>query len=257
MYNPKILIEHLDLYLKELDVLIHDDITKKFSANHKREYDLIKEYRNSLDILDKSNKNFHLDAGHIQKGLYLAAHPEGGFYREFIRTDDQTIIFYLLPKHSISSWHSLKDTKEEFKLISGESVIIEKISQDGIWKSEEKVTMNKNAIIEKNETDGKFGDWFGAYPNGKYGLVTCKCTGPFAFDKFKLLDKETLNKFHKLNPGHKLIIDKLTPENLREKTNFLQSIFRFFTSCIGVRKNEEIDEHSSLIDTTKNNTNII
>lgn len=253
MYYPKILIAHLDLYLEELKTLTLETMTI-FSEKHKKELELIQSFKNSLE---KLNENFHITVEYIKNGLNLVAHPEGGFYREFIRTNDQTIIFYLLPKHAISSWHSLQDTEEEFKLILGESLIIEKIGTDGIWKSKEEVKNNKNVIIKKSETDEEFGDWFGAYTNGEYGLVTCKCTGPFEFDKFKLVDKENLNKFYIINPKYKNIIDKLTPENLKEKTNFLQSIFQFFTCCIGVRKIEDIEEQSSLIDTTQNNTNTI
>jgi|GEM_PF-718737 uncharacterized protein len=251
MYYPKILIDHLDLYLEELKTLILDETMSSFSEKHKKELELIQSFKNSLE---KLNENFHITVEYIKNGLDLATHPEGGFYREFIRNTDQTTIFYLLPKHAISSWHSLKDTKEEFKLILGESLIIEKIGVDGIWKSKEEVKKNKNVIILKSETDKEFGDWFGAYTNGEYGLVTCKCTGPFEFGKFKLLDKENLNRFHSINPERKKIIDKLTPENLKEKTNFLQSFFQICFCCKSIKKNEE---QESLIDPSQNNTNII
>lgn len=251
MYYPKILIDHLDLYLEELKTLILDEKMTIFSEKHKKELELIQSFRNSLE---KLHENFHVTVKYIKKGLDLADHPEGGFYREFIRTNDQTVIFYLLPKQAISSWHSLKDTKEEFKLILGEPLVIEKIGADEIWKSKEEVKNNENVIIKKSETHEEFGDWFGAYTNGEYGFVTCKCTGPFEFDKFKLVDKENLNGFHTINPEHKNIIDKLTPENLKVKTNFLQSFFQIFSCCKSIRKNEE---QVSLIDITQNNTNTI
>jgi uncharacterized protein len=251
MYYPKLLIEHLDFYLSELNTLILDETKKSFSEQHKKEHGLIEGYINSLKNL---NEDFHVRAEHIKNGLSLIAHPEGGFYREFIRTNDQTVIFYLLPKKTVSSWHSLKDTKEEFKLILGEPLIIEKIGVDGIWKSTEEVKNKENVIIEKNES-GEFGDWFGAHINGAYGLVTCKCTGPFEFEKFKIAKKEDLDKFHEKNPGYTNIIDKLTPKDLREQTNGIQSIVKFFTcccSCIGVKKIED-QEQTSLLYSSKNN----
>lgn len=235
MYSPKILIEQLNFYLNEITHLILDETKTSFVDQHKKEFDLIKNYRDSLK---ECNEDFHLTVGHIQKGLCLIAHPEGGCYREIIRTNDQTVIFYLLPKQAVSSWHSLKNTKEEFKLISGAPLIIEKIDSTGIWKSKEEVKKDENVFIEKSETGG-FGDWFGAYTDGAYGLVTCKCTGPFEFDKFKLAKKEDLNKFHEINPDYKNIINKLTPKDLKEKTNIIQSIIKFFSCCIGIKKNEE------------------
>lgn len=238
MYFPKILIKHLNIYIEKLEVLIKDETKASFKEEHSKQLEIIKNYKNLLEKLDET---FYLTAEHIQKGLELTEHPEGGFYREIIRTDDQTVIFYLLPKKATSSWHSLKDTKEEFKLILGEPLIIEKIGPDGIWKSTEEVKDNENIVIEKGES-GEFGDWFGAYTNGEYGLVTCTCTGPFDFEKFKIAKKEDLDKFHEKNPGRMDIIDKLTPKDLREKTNGIQSIIKFFFCCcnyIGVKKNEE------------------
>lgn len=237
MYYPKLLIEHLDFYLSELNTLILNETKKSFSQQHKEERGLIEDYVNSLK---KLNADFHLTAEHIKNGLDLTEHPEGGFFREFIRTKDQTVIFYLLPKKTVSSWHSLKDTEEEFKLISGEPLTIAKIRSDGYWKSEEKLKKDGNIIIEKIEAE--FGDWFGAYTEGEFALVTCKCAGPFEFEKFKIAQKEDLDKFHKKNPDYTNIIDKLTPKNLREKTNGMHSIVKFFFCCfkyIGVKKNEE------------------
>jgi uncharacterized protein len=235
MYSPKILIGHLNLYLTEI---------KNLSENEKKdEFNIIKNY---IDFLRKFSENFHITADNIQENLNLIPHREGGFYREFIRTNDQTVIFYLLPNQAVSSWHSLKDTKEEFKLILGEPLIIEKIDVNGDWKSREEVKNNENVIIQKSETGDKFGDWFGAYTNGKYALVTCKCVGPFEFEKFKLADKEDLIKFHQNNPSKKNIINKLSPKDLKGKTNVIRSFFQLFTCCIGVKKNEgEIDDSST------------
>ncbi len=248
MYTPKILIDHLNFYLEELKDLTQDETETNF-FKHQKEHSLIEHYRDSLKELDE---DFHLTADHIKNGLDLEAHPEGGFYREFIRTNDQTIIFYLLPKRAVSSWHSLEGIQEEFKLILGEPLTIAKIDSDGNWKSTEEVKNSGNVIIEKNEA-GKFGDWFGAYTDGDYGLVTCKCTGPFEFNKFKMAKEEDLNKFNNLNPAYSEIINKLAPKVLKEETNVMTSIYKFFTdccSCIGIKKTEE---KTPLITQPKNN----
>ena len=208
MYSPERLIENLSGYLGELEELISAAVQAD-SAEKSRlliEKSNIETYVGKLQALPE---NHHLDAKHIEAGLALEPHPEGGFYREFIRTDARTVIFYLLPEQAISSWHSLKDTQERFRLISGESLLIPKIDAGGLWKSEEAVTYEHDVVIEKNQD---FGDWFGAYPSGEYGLVTCECRGPFEFAKFKIIDQGNLAAFHGKNPGHAKTIDRLSPK---------------------------------------------
>ncbi|AIY41157.1 hypothetical protein LT85_1999 [Collimonas arenae] len=122
------------------------------------------------------------------------------------------MIFYLLPAEAISSWHSLKDTREVFKQISGASLFIPKIDASGHWRSEEEASYENDVVIEKNKAAG-FGDWFGAYPNGEYGLVTCECRGPFEFAKFKIATPENLSDFHRQNPERQHMIDKLAPKS--------------------------------------------
>lgn len=209
MYTPARLIRHLSVYLEELEQLIAagDQSTAAEKSGQHAEALNIKNYLETLSALPEHH---HLAASHIQHGLALEAHPEGGFYREFIRNQAYTVIFYLLPEQAISSWHSLQDTKEKFKLISGDSLVIPKISGDGIWKSAEAVTYDNNVVIAKN--DSGFGDWFGAYPNGEYGLVTCECRGPFEFAKFKIAGQADLSAFQRNNPEHAQVIGRLAPK---------------------------------------------
>jgi uncharacterized protein len=210
MYTPERLIRHLSAYLQELEQLISAGAQSEPAATSRLLVEAvnIKQYLQALGTLPE---NHRLTAQHIQHGLALEAHPEGGFYREFIRNETYTVIFYLLPDQAISSWHSLKDTKETFKLISGDSLVIAKLEADGLWKSEEQVTIENDVIMEKNENG--FGDWFGAYPTGEYGLVTCECRGPFEFVKFKICTQEDLTGFLQKNPDHAQVIAKLAPKN--------------------------------------------
>ena len=148
MYSPERLIENLSGYLGELAELI-SAAAQADPAEKSRlfiEKSNIETYVGKLEALPGSHR---LDAKHIEAGLALEPHPEGGFYREFIRTDACTVIFYLLPEQAISSWHSLKDTQERFRLISGESLLIPKIDAGGLWKSEEAVTYENDVVIEK------------------------------------------------------------------------------------------------------------
>ncbi|HWX03761.1 cupin domain-containing protein [Collimonas sp.] len=210
MDTPARLIRHLSAYLEELEQLIAAGGLNAAAgaASLPAEALNIKNYLQTLNALPERHR---LTADHIRHGLGLEAHPEGGFYREFVRNQAYTVIFYLLPEQAISSWHSLQDTKEKFRLISGGSLVIPKISADGIWKSAEAVTDDNDVVIEKNAAG--FGDWFGAYPNGEYGLVTCECRGPFEFARFKIAGQEDLSAFRRLNPEHAQLIDRLAPKN--------------------------------------------
>ena len=218
MYSPKKLIENLEPYLEQSD----DSIIKRYK-----------------EALEKLDGNVELTAENIRSGLELAEHEEGGFFREFIRTKDYTVIFYLLPENNVSSWHCLKDTEETFKLISGDALTIPKIGADNIWISEESVTYSNDIIIKKCEND--FGDWFGAYHKGEYALVTCTCEGPFDYKKFKMAKKNDLDKFLKKNPGEefKQIIEHLKPKALKKNNNLIRSIIQFLSCCITKKKNGE------------------
>lgn len=208
MYSPEALIKHLDSYISELKHLILDESAMSFKEEHSNQLKMIESYRGSLEVLDG---NARLTLDHIREGLGLMEHPEGGFYREFIRSPSQTVIFYLLTQGSVSSWHSLKSTREEFMLLVGSPLVIEKIGSDGEWKSREEADHAENVVIEKDGSGG-FGDWFGGYTNGEYALVTCQCTGPFEFENFKLAGKRDLDVFLRRNCGHKDIIDRLSPK---------------------------------------------
>lgn len=189
---------------------------KTFIESFKKNYPEETKLLENIEEIKPISSGSQLNAECIQQALNLIEHPEGGFYREFIRSKgDFTVIFYLLPKGAVSSWHSLKDTEEKFELISGAPLSIPKLNQTGTWKSEEELTYANSVIIEKSE-NGDFGDWFGAYSKGEYSLVTCRCSPPFEFEKFKLLTKSYLAKFLEKNPDHLTIINKLTAMSLRE-----------------------------------------
>lgn len=207
MYTPARLIRHLNAYLEELQQLIAGGVQDD-SGRLPAEALNIRNYLAALAALPAQQR---LNASHIQQGLALEVHPEGGFYREFIRTRAYTVIFYLLPAQAISSWHSLQDTREKFKLISGDSLVIPKITDGGMWKSAETLSDDNDVVIEKNSAG--FGDWFGAYPSGEYGLVTCECRGPFEFTRFRIAAAADLSAFLRNNPEQAQVIDRLAPKS--------------------------------------------
>jgi uncharacterized protein len=205
MYNPKALIENLEIYiteLKNLENLFPEEIEK-----FKSERENIEQYKAELK---KLSENSSLSAEHIQNGLKLIAHPEGGSYREFIRTKEYTVIFYLLPQGAVSKWHSLRNIEETFKLVSGGILAIPRLSAEGFWQAEEQLNYNNDVILTASIGD-KFGDWFGAYPKEKYSLVTCRCVPAFAFENFKMVKEKDIDSFCNKNSQYSGIIGKLFP----------------------------------------------
>lgn len=202
MYTPEQLISHLETYSRELKALGKKDQP-------------IEEYKEALKKLPKNNQ---LSAEDIQIGLALEQHPEGGFFREFIRTENRTVIFYLLPENAVSSWHSLEAIAETFKLISGATLAIPRISPAAIWQTEAQLTDNTNVTLKASK-ENTYGDWFGAYSTGRYSLVTCTCRPAFEYKKFKLAEQNDIATFLAKNNTSQHQCDtirKLSPENALE-----------------------------------------
>jgi len=69
------------------------------------------------------------DAERIIQDLKLESHPEGGHFAECLRTNDISIIYYLLKKNEKSHWHRL--TKNEtLHFYNGDPMLIY-FSKDG------------------------------------------------------------------------------------------------------------------------------
>ena len=179
----------------------------------------IEQYLEKLGLLSEDQK---ISAANIKKELALEDHLEGGCFLEFIRTKDYTVIFYLLSKGEVSTWHALQNTQETFKLLSGDSLSIPRINSAGDWAAEEQSTYTNDVTLKKGE-ENKLGDWFGAYPKGDYSLVTCRCIPAFEYKNFKIAEKEDIAELRKKNPENIEIIDKLTPK--KKPTLSSSSIF--------------------------------
>ncbi len=222
MYNPKILIEKLNFYVEEINKLLEE--SKKIVNRVKLESDKekVEQYIKELKLLPET---YELSANHIQKGLSLESHPEGGYFKEFIRTSDYTVIFYLLPKGEVSTWHALKNTQETFELLSGDPLSLPFINPNGNWETEKQLTYTNSVVIKKGE-DNKWGSWFGAYPLGSYSLVICRCIPAFEYENFKLAEKGDIAILREKNPIYLEIINKLTPKNiLTVLTNIANTLF--------------------------------
>jgi predicted cupin superfamily sugar epimerase len=157
------------------------------------------------------------------KKLELVPHPEGGFFREFYRSDEIylhsalpkrytsdrsfcTSIYYLLKRNQYSAFHKIK-SDEIWHFYSGCNLIIHIIENNGIYRNVVLGSGNdQNSmpqfIIPKNT-------WFAAEAADKkgYSLVGCTVSPGFDFSDFKLGRREELiSEF----PMHSKLISKFT-----------------------------------------------
>jgi len=127
----------------------------------------------------------HPRARDLIETLHLTPHPEGGFYRQVVKSDRivggnrsaLTAIHFLLPRGDHSRWH--------------------RVSSDEIWVSLEGDGVSLHTFdglsIESHEIHGhKFrnvpgGHWQAAEPLGDYALVTCIVAPGFEYEDFTMM----------------------------------------------------------------------
>ena len=123
----------------------------------------------------------------------LQPHPEGGWYREVHRSDQQvtradgairpgfTTILFLLDRASISQWHRVRDADEVWIHLQGSPLSLWDLPEAGGTAVHRMLSLQQPIqVIPANH-------WQAAQPQGPYCLVSC-CVGPgFDFDDFTLL----------------------------------------------------------------------
>ena len=129
----------------------------------------------------------------IIKQFNLLPHPEGGWFREIVRSksfltreDGQrrnyiTGIYYLLGKEAKSSWHRVKNADEIWIYLRGDPL--------NLWCLDNDNREIRNLILDKNNPVEMIpsGYWQAAETNGEFSLVSC-CVGPgFDFKDFEML----------------------------------------------------------------------
>ena len=129
----------------------------------------------------------------IIKKFNLSPHPEGGWYREIVRSkssltreDGQkrnfiTGIYYLLEKDAKSAWHRVKNADEIWIYLSGDPLNLLCLDDDN--------NLLRNLILDSNNPLEMVpsGHWQAAKSKGEFTLVSC-CVGPgFDFKDFELL----------------------------------------------------------------------
>ena len=115
------------------------------------------------------------------KKLNMIAHPEGGYFSESFRDDNNNVslIYYLLQKNEWSHWHRL--TKNEtLHFYKGDPLIIY-ISKDGVDYSSVTIGEDNNFHYTVESQN-----WFAMKSSGAYSLIGCTVAPGFDYNDFEL-----------------------------------------------------------------------
>lgn len=145
----------------------------------------------------------------------LDPHPEGGYFKEVYRSDENidttskrslngkrslnTAIYYLLGSDDQSSFHRIK-SDEIWHLYAGGPLDIHVLLPDKSYKKQ---------TLSADSQDGSFVQiipkyaWFAAKPVDKYVFAGCTVAPGFDFHDFEMAEEETLLKDY---PAYQKII---------------------------------------------------
>ena len=130
----------------------------------------------------------------LVESYHLSPHPEGGYYRETYRAEQEvlkngapyhasTAIYFLLIKDSPSRFHRI-GADEMWHFYSGDAVHIHELTLDGKhrlhrlgsdWQSGDQFQLFIPA-----------GSWFAAETMGEFSFVGCTVAPGFVFSEFEL-----------------------------------------------------------------------
>ena len=129
----------------------------------------------------------------IIKQFKLLPHPEGGWFREILRSESYvtrkdgekrnniTGIYYMLRKNEISTWHRVNSADEIWIYLKGAPLNLWCLDDGN--KKLRKFRLDSNNPIEMIPS----GYWQAATTDGEFTLVSC-CVGPgFDFSDFERL----------------------------------------------------------------------
>jgi len=127
------------------------------------------------------------------KQFNLSPHPEGGWFREIVRSENSLIredgqsrnfitgIYYLLERDAKSAWHRVKNADEIWIYLRGDPLNLWCLDDGN--KELRKLRIDSNNPIEMIPS----GYWQAATSSGEFTLVSC-CVGPgFDFSDFEML----------------------------------------------------------------------
>ena len=129
----------------------------------------------------------------IIKQFKLLPHPEGGWFREILRSENYvtrkdcekrnniTGIYYMLRKNEISTWHRVNSADEIWIYLQGDPLNLWCLDDGN--KKIRKIRIDSNNPIEMIPS----GYWQAAKSCGEFTLASC-CVGPgFDFSDFEML----------------------------------------------------------------------
>ena len=146
--------------------------------------------------------------------LDLLPHPEGGFYKETYRSEENfpgknrqlmTGIYFLLTSSNVSRFHRIKSDELWF-YHAGSPLIVHTLDENG--HTENPVGLDFEAgqqpqfLVPKNTIFGST-----VLQENSYSLVSCVVAPGFDFEDFELFTKAELLPLY---PEHEAIIDRLT-----------------------------------------------
>ena len=128
------------------------------------------------------------DSDKLIEKLKMTKHPEGGFFSESFRDNNNNVslIYYLLKKSQRSHWHRL--TKNEILHFYDGSYLNVHISDDS--KTSYTKILGRN--INNNENLHLVipaGSWFSMTSSGSYSLIGCTVAPGFDYKDFELAPK--------------------------------------------------------------------
>lgn len=156
--------------------------------------------------------------------LGLVRHPEGGWFREIYRADEDicaaalpqryggdrsicTSIYFLLEQGDFSALHRIK-SDELWHFYYGSPLTIHVILPDGSYQA-----LHLGPDLEAGEQfQGMVpgGSWFGAELKGEgFGLVGCTVAPGFDFADFELADRDALMELY---PEYAGLLSRMTHE---------------------------------------------
>jgi predicted cupin superfamily sugar epimerase len=146
-------------------------------------------------MAERPNADVIIDA------LQLESHPEGGYYRETYRADEEvqrgdgttrnagTGIYFLLTSGICTQWHRF-GADELWHFYTGDTLVIETVDPEG--------NFNQLSLDDRFGGDGKFQQlvpnncWQRAYSTGDYTLVGTTVFPGFEFGDFEKIDRQEL-----------------------------------------------------------------
>ena len=148
--------------------------------------------------------------------LNLRRHPEGGYYKETFRSQQQVIrvgarkarqaltsIYYLLEGTDFSGFHRIA-SDELWYFHKGSPLLIHVIDEKGTYKALELSDTHSGSL----SIAVKAGLWFAVEvrSNEGFALVSCAVAPGFEFAEFEMARKEEMMVLY---PQHTALLDKL------------------------------------------------